>query len=876
MDEKKTKPHRFLWWLFGFVSAVVATAATVAFLPVKYYFGGDTKGNVSEDVANSGLLAILSNYQNYTIGDFPGLQSILNNAMKSQQLDSLFSIDFDTLNDVKITDNEIGTKVKTSIKITATLRSITQFIGRNDLLGPFTTLSVFQEWTPVEETPDPTSPSFNASLYYWQKEGKYVRAFNDDNTPLPEVVLGETPLFYPALYDVPVLDIPSVMQDRLGMAKVIDIVKAAGFGDETSTIGKIVRESTLSDLSSFSVDSILVSDLITPDETNDSLYRVLLSGCQTEDGSPLTKETLTVGNLKSMNVNQIKLADVVHETEENQKVIQMLTDGAGKSTYKEVVFGDLSKLDANKMKLSRFLTESEVNETMVSLFQEATAKDYSTITIGDLMNADFKDVKLSSFLKANETNHAALDAIASGCGKSSYEEVTIKDLDTWNGDKIKLETLFPESDNPDLYPLLRDLSRKETGDLYLSDLKELNPKKLHLKTVLPVTENHDLYDLLVDMVGDGSKAAEDLQLSDLSSIDVNRLHLIKVLPKNSTNENLFRILADATGSDASSLQVSDLNRFDSNNIHLSSVLAESENETLYQILSEALGKSDRSSITLGDLSSFEASQVKLSSVYALEGHESFYRLLSEATGKEAANILVGDLDSFDTAEIRLSSVLDPSANPKIYDILCEVTKGEDGSALSSTSIKIGDLSRFDPANIHLKTVLNDDGNNPILKALIAKDATVGNLAATLNALPLVDLYGDKCFQEEPGESDGWNADPYRRTLDTNGRYTYTLANGATPTTGDEYYYVAPNAGVWLLFCYDSTLPSDPSNAAPMTYTPSTLTLSDWEDGTTVSSAITKATLYEAYTSHLVSSSKAKNEYPSPVLRMTLGQIINAL
>ena len=876
MKEKQKKPHRFLWWLFGFVSAIIVTAATVAFLPVKYYFGGKTDGMIADDIANGGLLDVLMHYREYTVGDFPVVESLITQAMKDNRLDGFFSIDYSSLNDVLLTDNDIGSKVKSSVKITASLRSIGDYIGKSDLLGPFSSLSVFQDWTPVTETPDPTSPSFNASLYYWQENDKYTRAFDTEGKPVAGVTLGETPLVYPALMDIPLLEVMPVAKDRFGMAKTIDIVKAAGLGDETSIAGKIVKDRSLSDMASFSVDSILLSDIVTPDDSNDSFYRVLLSGCQPEDGTALTKETLTIGNIKNMNINKAHLVDILTETEENQKVIQIIVDATGKSTYAEVAIGDLNSIDVNQIKLSGFLTESDSNETLVNLLKEATGKsEYSSITIGDLSTADFQKVKLSSFLKATTANQNALDAFASGCGKASYEEATIGDLDVWNGDAVRLNSLFPESENKDLYPLLRDLSGKATGDLLVGDLKGLDPKKLHLKTVLPVDENQSLYDLLTDMVGDGTKTSETIQLNDLSSFDANKLHLVKVLPNNSVNANLYQILADATGKDAASLRVSDLSGFDSGKIHLSSVLSESGNETLYQVLSDALGM-ESSTMTLADLSLFNASNVKLSSVFALTGHESFYQLLSEATGKTASDILVGDLNAFDAKQIRLASVLDPAANEKLYDLLCEATTRADGSVLTSDTIKIGDLSRFDPSNIHLKTVLNDGGDNPFLKALIAKDATIGNLAFTLDALPLVDLYGDKCFQEEPGDSNGWNADPYQRTLDTNGRYVYTLAEGVTPSAGDEYYYVASNASVWLLFCYDATLPSDTSNAVPTTYTPSSLTLSDWEDGAVISSAITEATLYEVYASHLVNASKAKSEYPALALRKTLGEVLNAL
>jgi len=876
MSEKQKKPHRFLWWLFGFGSAVVIEAGVLAFMPVKYYFGGDTKGAVNEDIANGGLLDVLLHYKEYTVGDFPVVQTYVNQLMDKNNLSGFFSIDYDAINGVLLTDNDLGNKLKANVKITATLRMILDRVGYSNILGSFASLPVFQEWTPVETTPDPTAESFNAALYYWKQDETYVRAFGQDKKPVEGVELGTTPLFYPALMDIGIMEFPSVILDRAKMSKVIDIMKAAGFGDETSTIGKIVKENTIGDMAHFSVNSIHLSDILTPDDSNATLYRVLISGCRAEDGSALAKEEITIGDIRKMDVNKVLLSDIVTQNDNNKKVTDILAEATGKANYAEVSIGDLSFLDTNRVKLSDFMSEDEANATFVNVIKDAAKKeDYSEITLGDLSGIDFKIVKLSSFLKATESNQDALSAFASGCGKANYEDVTVGDLDTWNGDNVKLDPLFPESENKDFYSLIRDLTGKETGDIYFSDLHDLDLQQLHLKTVLSVDKHQALYDLLTDMSGDGTKTAETLQLKDLSTFETGKLHLTKVLPNDGDNANLYHILTDVTGKDATSICVSDLNHFDSGKIHLTSVLPESSNPSLYQILGDALGL-ENNNITIADLSTFNADKVKLSSVYAIEGHDSFYQLLSEATGKAAGEITISDLNSFTTGNIRLASVLNPSENETLYKILCESVTTSDGSAVTSDTVKIDDLSRFDPANIHLKSVLKDDGNNRFIKALLAKDTTVGNIGTTLNQFPLVDLYGDKCFQEEPGESGGWNVDAYRRTEDENGRYVYTLVEGVTPATGDEYYYVSPESSIWLMLCYDAATPSDVSKAVPTSYTPSALTVNDWEDGTKISDTMTKSILYEIYASHLVTASKAKSEYSSLVLRQTLGTIVSAL
>ena len=106
-------------------------------------------------------------------------------------------------------------------------------------------------------------------------------------------------------------------------------------------------------------------------------------------------------------------------------------------------------------------------------------------------------------------------------------------------------------------------------------------------------------------------------------------------------------------------------------------------------------------------------------------------------------------------------------------------------------------------------------SNPILKALFEKNATVGNISATMNELTVGDIYEIKGFidasviSEETMTSEDVlrykNFRCFTRSGDAATGYTYTECEKPTGEYGEgEYFKLDKNTGIWLLLMYEKS------------------------------------------------------------------------
>ena len=129
-------------------------------------------------------------------------------------------------------------------------------------------------------------------------------------------------------------------------------------------------------------------------------------------------------------------------------------------------------------------------------------------------------------------------------------------------------------------------------------------------------------------------------------------------------------------------------------------------------------------------------------------------------------------------------------------------------ALSDT--KIGELSgKVNTLELKDIVVLPEGQSNPLLDALFAKGATIGNIGEKMNELTVSDLYEIKGFVDvfdiKEGDKDLYKDFRYfKRTGDEQTEYVYTECDAPadlTAVAAGQYYQVDKEAGVWLLLMF---------------------------------------------------------------------------
>ncbi|MGN1261867.1 MAG: hypothetical protein ACI4UT_02230, partial [Candidatus Enteromonas sp.] len=330
----------------------------------------------------------------------------------------------------------------------------------------------------------------------------------------------------------------------------------------------------------------------------------------------------------------------------------------------------------------------------------------------------------------------------------------------------------------------------------------------------------------------------------------------------STLEN---ILVQATGAGSyADVTIDSLNHFSVDGIKLGTVMS-GANEDLKKIVADATGKAF-DDVTISDLSSgFAVGSIKLSSVVN-PSDAKLVSFLEQATGKAFADIILSDLDSgFNTDNVKLTAFLPEAGNEGLYNCLRDAM-----GVGSADDITIGSLNGgFNIENIKLKTVL-PSSSSAIVQALIDKDTTIGSLGTTVDALTLYEVYGKDCFTSD--SSACYTGDKYKANRDANGNvlsYTYDSSLVDDPAVDDDVYYLSANSSVWALLAFNVT-DTDSTNGRGNTYTVSTATISSLE-GNAAGNAIQESTVYQLIAAGLITN----NGYSDALLKMKLSDVLAA-
>lgn len=613
---QKIAHHRglknFWWWFFGFVSSFIivggTTAICVCALPVSTYFGKDGK-YIDKELSDKSFLNLALNYKNYSLSNFPILKSAIEGVVKNAGLDKYVEVDYDKLAEtVKFDFSKISFQdiYENCINIVCTIDSL----DLGSMLGDFANLSIMNESTKVTGDIDKTKPY----MYYYYNSNNVLKRALDDNGNLLSEAEGKT-LYFPALRKIPVDELIKVLPDRISQEQVINILNMVTDVTADSIFSKLFSGYTVKEVGSFDVNTVKVSDLITINEDNESIFDILCSAIVLKDGETKpTPETLTVADFSSVDINQVHLTDIIERNDSNQKLFDILKDASGKDSYDE-------------------------------------------ITINDIMSADIENVTLSTLLEY-EGNEKLCDILISITGKDSYDEISFNDLKGVDTGNIKLSVVCTTLDEKLKNILTKGSNVTSFDDLTINDLSSFD-----MNTVYVGDAMDDLSDRLKDILAGGCNKAsfDELKFGDLSSFNMDSLALSLIIENNETNSQLISILCEACGkSNYGDVIVGDISGedFDINNVYLKTVIG--ENDNLFDILVDATNKS-KEEIRISDLSSFSFDNIKLKTV------------LKENTGNKILDALLKD----DT--VTLSNIGDKINTMSLYDIYGEECFTQDQS-----------------------------------------------------------------------------------------------------------------------------------------------------------------------------------------------------
>lgn len=259
-------------------------------------------------------------------------------------------------------------------------------------------------------------------------------------------------------------------------------------------------------------------------------------------------------------------------------------------------------------------------------------------------------------------------------------------------------------------------------------------------------------------------------------------------------------------------------------------------------------------VKLSELSSVDTGGFVLMDIVAeTSNNKLLYDILEDLSETPRAEITLAQLSNLNLKNAKLKTIISPSENAKLYAILNDMTgKGED-------EVTLGDLDGMSVDSIKISSVISD-GENIILKKLIEKDTTIGNIGTEISALTINELFGSDCFTSDATQK--VNDDVYY--LDgVDYVYTNDLPDGKTA------HYISKDAGVWLLFAFDANEVSV-TNGRAGRFTPSTITFNSLqEDATYFSDAISNSTLYQLISAKVIND----KPYSDAAKAMTLNQAL---
>ena len=734
--------RNFFIWLWGVISfvliTVIATAIILAAIPVKSFVGEEQAGKV----ADGSILEAIMQINSYTFDEVPIAEELIHTVTATEvfngkKLGDIIRIKTDDIGSLKIMDfvRHLSSNPGEMIEIVA---SIDTLIGL-EALGDFSSLTTFSTYEEVTVEVDTNDPAFAPALYYYQENGAYVRAFdNDKNRLAPE----SATLYYGALAYMPIPDAINLISESIGREELTDLLTNLGGAemDDDSLIVKLLGSTTVSGVGSITLSDIEL-DAFIPEENNKDLYQILRSACVDNLGP---NDPVTLQNVANcLDMQKIKLTGFLDKT-----------------TYETFYNILCDALDTNP------------NDSV-------TVKP-EDITIADLGSFNVTNTTLSALLgDKSADNETIYDILCSACKVSDYKKLTINHLQSFNLDGVYLEDVLPYStDNADIYETIMNLNPdvSDRSQLQIKHLSNLNPKTLSLKSVgitgevltflskalnmkeedikvnnlstltidsiplsavLPYTGNESTYTLILSALT--GKDEESVTVGDLKSFDLDAVKLVDILGERT--DNLYDVLSQAANVSKINLTVGSLtSSFDIGRVSLSSIIAASSGrDKMFEILVPACGLTNESQLKISSLTSFNISSVLLDSI--LHEPEQHVKLLMEdACSKPYATITIGDMtgSTFDINKVKVSHLIDDAAST-LQRILSDACGGKAyGDLLFSD---ISSEGSFNLNNVKLNALILEDTGNEIIDKLKADSTvTVGNMGTKLNAiLPSVKL-----------------------------------------------------------------------------------------------------------------------------------------
>ena len=734
--------RNFFIWLWGVVSfvliTVIATAIILAAIPVKSFVGEEEAGKI----ADGSILEAIMQINSYTFDDVPIAKELINTVTATEvfngkRLSDIIHIKTDDIGSLKIMDfvRQLSSNPGEMIEIIA---SIDTLIGL-EALGDFSGLATLSTYEEVTAAVDVNDPAFKPALYYYQVDGAYVRAFdNDKNRLAPE----SATLYYGALAYMPIPDAINLISESIGREKLTGLLANLGGAemDSDSVILKLLGDTTVSGVGSITLSDIVL-DAFIPEENNKDLYQILRSACVDNLGpnDPVTLQNVANG----LDMQKIKL-----------------TGFLDKNTYATFYNILCEALDTNP------------NDSI-------TVKP-EDITIAQLGSFNITNTKISALLgDKSADNETIYDILCSACKVSDYKKLTINHLQSFSLDGVYLEDVLPYSaDNADIYETIMNLNPdvSDRSQLQIKHLSNLNPQTLSLKSVgisgevltflskalkmkedeikvnnlssltidsiplsavLPYAGNETTYKLLLSALSGKNK--DTVTVGDLKSFNLNAVKLVDILGERT--DNLYDVLAQAANVSKQSLTVGSLtSSFDIGRVSLSSIItASTGRDKMFEILVSACGLTNASQLKISSLTSFNISKVLLDSI--LHEPEQHVKLLMEdACSKSYATITIGDMtgSTFNIDKVKVSHLIDNAAST-LQRILSDACGGK-----AYENLLFSDISSegsFNLNNVKLNALILENTGNEIIDKLKADSTvTVGNMGTKLNAiLPSVKL-----------------------------------------------------------------------------------------------------------------------------------------
>lgn len=606
----------FFIWLWGVVSFVILFVAGIAILlgaiPVKSLLGNDSdKAGV---IADESLLTALMNINSYTFGDVPYAKKLIDDLNETSILDGKKLSDFvsiDTTNLDQVPIAQFFNQIDTRIKVVATLDGIVGI----DTMGDLGRLEIFSSWTEVTTGVDTDAQDFNpANYYYMVSEGNYQRAFNDDKTLVAPQ--GST-LYYPALAYIPVLEAVDLIDERLGSEKMTDLIVTLGGAELTddSILKKVLGDKTISQVGEITDIEL---EAFFPEAENQDLYNILRAGAEIPAG-----EKVTINSLNGLDINKIKLSDIMEETADNESLFNVLRSATNTPEGQDITIGSLSSIQMENIVLSDIL-EEEGSETLFKILRSGIGlEEGEEITIEHLETLDPNKIDLEVILEKNTTNEKLFELLRSALDLKDTDPITIDKLEGLDTNKIDVEVIIEQtSTNEHLFDILHHATGTPSNrHVTIGDMKNFSMDGVYLYDVLELEDTSTLYKVLTQSI---NPDYSQITVSQLAGLSLSNVQLSTVI--DTPSADLKNILSQIYNEEYDNIKVSTLNgAINFGNIKLSTIIKEETGN----IILDSIRSDD--SVTVENM----GAKVNALSLYTIYGENAFTTEVSKTANTNA-------------------------------------------------------------------------------------------------------------------------------------------------------------------------------------------------------------------------------------------------